>query len=47
MKMLESNYKIRSARAEELPLLAQIERSAAAFLSILPMLFLLTTSHYR
>jgi GNAT superfamily N-acetyltransferase len=29
MKILESGYKIRSARVEELPLLAQIERSAA------------------
>jgi GNAT superfamily N-acetyltransferase len=40
MKMLESGYKIRSARAEELPLLAQIERSAAALFLNTPYVFL-------
>jgi hypothetical protein len=38
--MLESNYKIRSARAEELPLLAQIERSAAILFLNTPYAFL-------
>jgi predicted N-acetyltransferase YhbS len=40
MKMLESGYIIRSARAEELPLLAQIERSAAALFLDTPYAFL-------
>lgn len=38
--MLESNYKIRFARAEELPLLAQIERSAAVLFLNTPYAFL-------
>jgi GNAT superfamily N-acetyltransferase len=40
MKILESGYKIRSARVEELPLLAQIERSAAALFLDTPYAFL-------
>jgi GNAT superfamily N-acetyltransferase len=40
MKLLESGYKIRSARAEESPLLAQIERSAAALFLDTPYAFL-------
>jgi GNAT superfamily N-acetyltransferase len=40
MKMLDSGYTIRSARAEELPLLAQIERSAAALFLDTPYPFL-------
>jgi predicted N-acetyltransferase YhbS len=40
MKILESGYKIRSARAEELPLLARIERSAAALFLDTPYAFL-------
>jgi GNAT superfamily N-acetyltransferase len=40
MKMLESGYKIRSARVEELPLLAQIERSAAVLFLDTPYTFL-------
>jgi GNAT superfamily N-acetyltransferase len=40
MRMLESGYKIRSVRAEELPLLAQIERSAAALFIHTPYAFL-------
>jgi ribosomal protein S18 acetylase RimI-like enzyme len=40
MKILESGYTIRSARAEELPLLAQIERSAAALFLDTPYAFL-------
>lgn len=40
MKTLESGYKIRSACAKELPLLAQIERSAAALFLDTPYAFL-------
>jgi GNAT superfamily N-acetyltransferase len=40
MKILESGYKIRSARVEELPLLARIERSAAALFLDTPYAFL-------
>jgi GNAT superfamily N-acetyltransferase len=40
MKILESGYKIRSARAEELPLLARIERSAAVLFLDTPYTFL-------
>jgi GNAT superfamily N-acetyltransferase len=40
MKILESGYKIRSARVEELPLLAQIERSAAVLFLDTPYTFL-------
>jgi predicted N-acetyltransferase YhbS len=40
MKMLESGYTIRSAHAEELSLLAQIERSAAALFLDTPYAFL-------
>lgn len=40
MKILKSGYTIRSARAEELPLLAQIERSAAALFLGTPYAFL-------
>jgi GNAT superfamily N-acetyltransferase len=40
MKMIESGYTIRSAHAEELPLLAQIERSAATLFLDTPYAFL-------
>jgi ribosomal protein S18 acetylase RimI-like enzyme len=40
MKILESGYTIRSARAEELPLLAQIERSSAVLFLDTPYAFL-------
>jgi GNAT superfamily N-acetyltransferase len=40
MKMLESGYTIRSAHAEELTLLAQIERSAASLFLDTPYAFL-------
>jgi predicted N-acetyltransferase YhbS len=40
MKMLDSSYTIRTACAEELPMLAQIERSAAALFLDTPYAFL-------
>jgi GNAT superfamily N-acetyltransferase len=40
MRMLESGYTIRSSRAEELPLLAQIERAAAVLFLDTPYAFL-------
>jgi predicted N-acetyltransferase YhbS len=40
MRILNSNYKIRSARVEELPLLSQIEDSAAALFLDTPYAFL-------
>jgi ribosomal protein S18 acetylase RimI-like enzyme len=40
MRILESGYTIRSARAEELTLLAQIERSAAVLFLDTPYAFL-------
>jgi GNAT superfamily N-acetyltransferase len=40
MKILESDYKIRFARIEELPLLAQIEKSAAVLFLDTPYAFL-------
>jgi GNAT superfamily N-acetyltransferase len=40
MKILESGYKIRSARVKELPLLAQIEKSAAVLFLDTPYTFL-------
>jgi predicted N-acetyltransferase YhbS len=40
MKMIESGYTTRSAHAEELPLLAQIERSAATLFLDTPYAFL-------
>jgi GNAT superfamily N-acetyltransferase len=40
MKILESGYKIRSARVEELPLLAQIEQSSAVLFLDTPYAFL-------
>jgi GNAT superfamily N-acetyltransferase len=40
MKILESGYTVRSAHAEELPLLAQIERSAAVLFLDTPYAFL-------
>jgi hypothetical protein len=44
MKMLESGYTIRAARAEELPLLEQIERSAAILFLDTPYAFLVFTT---